>query len=67
MISSAPILTVSAILSLSLVMFCELAVGFVIGYSWYMNYFQVMGITLEFSGIIVTKFLSFPIVLLRRR
>lgn len=56
----APILIVSAVfdITLSLITFCDVAVGFVIGCSWYLNYFQVMGITLEFNGIIVTKFPS---------
>lgn len=60
MISSAPILTLSAVfdIALSLKMFCDVAVGFITGCSWCLNYFQVMGITLEFNGIIATKFLN---------
>lgn len=66
MISSAPILTVSAVfdIMLSLIMFCAVAVGFFFGCSWYLNYFQVMGITLGVQWDYCD--LSVPIVLLRR-
>lgn len=44
MISPAPIWTVSAVfdITLSLIMFCDVAAGFVIDCSWYLNCFQIM-------------------------
>lgn len=51
--------TASALFDIMLsLMVCDVAVGFFIGCSWYLNYFQVMGITLEVSGIIVV--ITFP-------
>lgn len=58
MISSAPILTVSAVFDAVILRKCFVILQWVYSCSWYLNYFQVMGVTLEFNGFIVTKFPS---------